>query len=218
MSPDFIDIQRGGMTATNTGTVTFQSGSITTRASVGASSTHKLRTFGASQVDQSYTMTTRERSISYTNFNKIWWTSGRTSLGPSTTAGTTVYFSSGKAEADADGDLVRPGFGWKATFGTSPQYLVLQVHNGTTLTNVTSSYAILADAGGDNPFFDWDIIKEANGTTTLYVNGTSVATTALGPTGASYASVSVWREEVSCGAGASCNFVNSRSKFATINF
>jgi len=218
MSPDFISIYRAGMTATNTGTVTFQAGAVTTRAAVSASSSHVLRTFGASQIDQTQTMTTRERSVSYTNFNKVWWCAGRTSLSTTTTAGITWGFYCGKAEADANGDLARAGFGWKVSSGTSPQYLVLQVHNGTTLTNVTSTYAILADAGGDFPFFDWDIIKEANGTTTLYVNGNSVATTAAGPAGASYASVCVWREEIVCGAGVSGGFVNSRSKFATINF
>ena len=55
-----------------------------------------------------------------------------------------VYF--GKAANSANGDLARAGFGWKvsgnATAGNRKP--VLQVHNGTTLTNVTGSFAMVA--------------------------------------------------------------------------
>jgi hypothetical protein len=54
--------------------------------------------------------------------------------------------------------------------------LVLQVHDGTTLTNVTSSFT-----PSQNVNFKVKMISDGAGNVTLYVNDSQVATTALGP-------------------------------------
>jgi hypothetical protein len=54
----------------------------------------------------------------------------------------------------------------------------LQVHNGTTLYNVTSSFTPTA-----NTAFDFMIYSDGVGNATLYVNDSQVATSANAPTG-----------------------------------
>jgi len=60
--------------------------------------------------------------------------------------------------------------------GTTP--ISVMVHDGTTLTKVASSSSF----GGTTPV-RYLVYSDGNGNVTLYINGTSVATTALGPTG-----------------------------------
>ena len=69
-----------------------------------------------------------------------------------------------------------PGIGWKVAGGGS-QALVLTVSNGSTLTEVTSSFTPVA-----NQVFDWKIYSDGAGNVTLWVNETSVATSTAGPT------------------------------------
>jgi len=66
--------------------------------------------------------------------------------------------------------------------GTTP--ISVMVHNGTTLTKVASSSSF----GGTTPI-RYLVYSDGNGNVTLYINGTSVATTALGPTGATQTNV-----------------------------
>jgi hypothetical protein len=86
----------------------------------------------------------------------------------------------GKAEADAVGDLARKGVAWYFTGGSGSRYVMLQVHDGTTLTDVTSTHEVTAAT-----VFDWQIESDGLGNVTLYINGSSVATTSAGPVGTS---------------------------------
>jgi hypothetical protein len=70
---------------------------------------------------------------------------------------------------------------WKQG-GTTP--ISVMVHNGTTLTKVASS----ASYGSTNPI-RYMVYSDGAGNVTLYINGTSVATTASGPTGATQTNI-----------------------------
>jgi hypothetical protein len=152
------------------------------------------RVFGSSQVDQSLSMMSKTTLFGI-NFSKPTWCSGRaypnsTITDPNVTAG--WYF--GKAENTGAGDLNRRGFGWEVIGNATTRYLTLSVHDGTTLTKVTSSYVVT-----NGTIFDWDVISDGAGNVTLYVDGDSVATTALGPTGDTNYSGSrpvIWQEEL----------------------
>jgi hypothetical protein len=63
-----------------------------------------------------------------------------------------------------------------AATANTPSALVLEVHDGTTLTSVTSSFTPTF-----NQTFDVVCYSDGAGNVTLYVNGNSVATTAAGP-------------------------------------
>lgn len=67
------------------------------------------------------------------------------------------------------GDLNARGFGIKLVNRSTA--LKLCVHDGTTYGETTSSYT-----PAQYEIFDWDIISDG-GTVTLYVNGSSVAST-----------------------------------------
>ena len=69
------------------------------------------------------------------------------------------------------------GFSMTASTPTVFNPLVLEVHNGTTLTTVTSSFTPTL-----NSVFEVICYSDGNGNVTLYVNGASVATTSAGPT------------------------------------
>lgn len=76
------------------------------------------------------------------------------------------------------GNLNAKGFGIRSTGAGNA--LALLVHNGTTLTAVNSSFTPSASQA-----FDFQIHSDGAGNVTLYVNGSSVATSSAGPTGAS---------------------------------
>jgi len=86
----------------------------------------------------------------------------------------TVRFTVGKNNTDALGNLARAGIGIRIV-GTGA--IELQVHNGSTLTNVTSSFTPTA-----NQAFDCLVVSDGAGNATLYINGSSVATTTGAPT------------------------------------
>jgi len=71
------------------------------------------------------------------------------------------------------GDLAQRGIGFRQVANGA---LELQVHNGTSLFNVTSSFTPTT-----NQSYDVVIVADA-GTATMYVNGSSVATSANAPT------------------------------------
>ena len=79
--------------------------------------------------------------------------------------------------SNAYGDLVNKGFGIRITGGATP-LLELQVHNGTTLTNVSATFTI-----SNGNVFDVLIDSLGNGTVNLYINGVISATTNSGATG-----------------------------------
>lgn len=73
------------------------------------------------------------------------------------------------------GDLSTRGIGVR--FAGNTGALELQVHNGTTLYNVTSTFTPVY-----NQAFDVVITSDGDGLATLYVNGVSVATSTNAPT------------------------------------
>jgi hypothetical protein len=197
MSAAFLEVPRAGFALTNVGTMgTTQHGWLGTQFALGTvgACSGRGRVFGGSQVDQSLSMMSKTTLFGI-NFSKPTWCSGRaypnsTITDPNVTAG--WYF--GKAENTGAGDLARRGFGWEVIGNATTRYLTLTVHNGTTLTKVTSSYVVTSGT-----IFDWDVISDGAGNVTLYVEGVSVATTALGPTGdTNYSGTRpvIWQEEL----------------------
>jgi len=118
------------------------------------------------------------------DFSKKIWMSGRCMIGhPTVTtldgdANTWARISLGGKNALTNGDIssATPGIGWKLP-GGGASALILQVSNGTTVTSVTSSFTPTL-----RQIFDWKIFNDGAGNVTLYVNGSSVATTSAGPT------------------------------------
>ena len=214
MNPNIIEIQRAGFTVTNTGTITYSTGgwiaSWTRMGQAGACSS-RWRTFGTSQVDQVMSMTDKSTPASNLDFSNASWCSGRSVLQGIADSVFSWGFYHGKAEGDGVGVLARRGYGWRATGGAGTRFLTLEVHNGTTLTSVTSTYAVT-----DSVAFDWDLISSGTGTVTLYVSGTQVATSTAGPTGSTNITPVVWQEEVATSGVASSPYsgmAHSRGKF-----
>jgi hypothetical protein len=213
MSPNIINITRAGFTITNTGTITSATSgwiSSATRTGTAGACSSRWRTFGLSQVDQVWSLTEKTSPANHLNFSNASHCSGRSLLQGITDSVFSWGFYHGKAEADGVGVLTRRGYGWRATGGAGSRFLSLEVHDGTTLTSVTSSYAI------DGQAFDWDLISNGAGTVTLYVNGTQVATSTAGPTGTTNLTSAVWQEEVATSAASTSPYngmVHSRGKF-----
>jgi hypothetical protein len=191
MSSDWSPIYRSGFTATTSGT---GAGCLlnwtNTRyllPSTGASGHSYARTFGLSQFDQLTNLWGDDANV-YLNFAKRIWMSGRSLINLPTQANWLCRVSFGKIEANGVGDLNRRGIGWKYTCGTS-QVIQLMVHNGTTLTTVNSSFTPTTSA------FTWDIVSEGNGNVTLYINGSSVATTSAGPSTRGFDNQLLYQEE-----------------------
>jgi hypothetical protein len=214
MNPNIIQIQRAGFQVTNTGTISLTQGgwiSSHTRTGTAGACSSRWRTFGTSQVDQTFSMTDKSNPTSFFDFSNASWCSGRSLLNGLTDSVFSWGFYHGKAENDGVGILTRRGYGWRATGGTAPRLLTLEAHNGTTLTSITSTYTV-----ADGAAFDWDLISNGSGTVTLYVNGTQVATTNGGPTGQTNVTAVVWQEEVATSAASTGSFngmTHSRGKF-----
>jgi hypothetical protein len=215
MNPNIVEIQRAGFNVTNTGTITTTNqGWISSYTQVGTAGacSSRWRTFGLSQVDQVWSMTDKSIPQSNFDFSNQSWCSGRSVLLGVTESVFTWGFYHGKnGNSDGVGDLVRRGYGWKVTGGAGSRFLSLEVHNGTTLTSVTSSYAVTNGVA-----FDWDIQSDGLGNVTLWINQTLVASTASGPTGSVNEVPVVWSEEVStsgASVGAYNGMVHSRGKF-----
>jgi hypothetical protein len=199
MNPGFIRVNRAGHTYTATGTMgTFTSGWYSSLMNVGAGiASAKFRSFGTSQVDQSNLCISKGYK-SYIDFSRRIWCSGRfyTENAAWSDPNVSARFYFGKAENSANGDPARKSFGWSLPGNATAanRNPVLQVHNGTTLTNVATTFAVVGQQ-----YFDWDIVADGAGNVTLYINGTQYATTALGPTGdTSYSGSApvLWQEEL----------------------
>lgn len=94
------------------------------------------------------------------------------------TAGSVFRTGIGKTQAGiAAGDLSGRGIGVRIQ---ASGILELQVHNGTTLTNVSSSYT-----PNTSSTFDIELDSDGYGNVILYVDGVQVASTSQGPTGSS---------------------------------
>ena len=95
----------------------------------------------------------------------------------SMTANLNAYFAWGRSNNTPStiGSPAVKGFGIRIQ-GTGA--VELQVHNGTTLTNVTSSFTPTT-----NQLFDCLIDSIGDGNVNLYINGSLAATSSAGPTG-----------------------------------
>ena len=92
-----------------------------------------------------------------------------------TQANVTWRFNFGKLSTGAVGNLADKGFGLRV-IGTGA--VELQVHNGTTLTNVSSSFTPTSSSS-----FDAVIENVGDGNVNLYINDSLVATSSAGGTG-----------------------------------
>jgi hypothetical protein len=192
MSSDWSPIYRAGFTVATSGTGAAATLGWTNTSyqlpNTGVATGHSYaRTFGISQIDQLTNLWGDDANV-YLNFAKRIWISGRSLINLPSQANWLCRVSFGKVEADGVGDLNRRGLGWKYTCGTS-QVIQLMVHNGTTLTTVNSSFTPTTSA------FSWDIVSEGNGNVTLYINGSSVATTSSGPSNRGFDSQLLYQEE-----------------------
>jgi hypothetical protein len=106
---------------------------------------------------------------------------------PSSTASVTRVLL-GKIHGTAVGDLTSRGIGVKYVPNGANFDFQLQVHDGTTLTSVTSSTQY---AGG---VADLEVVSDGAGNATLYLNGASVATTTGAPTGQTGNNATVFAE------------------------
>ena len=191
MSSDWSPIYRAGFTATTSGTgagctlgLTNTLYQLPTSGSTGHS---YARTYGTSQIDQLTNLWADDTNL-FLNFAKRIWISGRNYITFPAISNMIARVTFGKAEANGVGDLAVRGIGWKYTTGAS-QFVQLMVHNGTTLTTVNSSFTPTSVA------FSWDIISEGNGNVTLYINGSSVATTSAGPSTRAVSGQCLYQEE-----------------------
>jgi len=101
------------------------------------------------------------------------------------------------------GDLSVRGIGFRQVANGA---LELQVHNGTSIFNVTSSFTPTA-----NQAYDVVIVADA-GTATMYVNGSSVATSANAPTallGANTGVLEIEAQNTSSLSGSAMQYVGS---------
>jgi len=121
------------------------------------------------------------------DYSKLMWMSGRWSLDMAT-ANNTVRFKFGHGYGSAvTGDLNGRGFGLRLVNRGSA--LQLLTHNGTAQAVTNSSFT-----PAQYQVFDWDIISEG-GTVTLFVNGTSVASTTSNVPSGLFAAEWGWQTE-----------------------
>jgi len=135
------------------------------------------------------------------NFSKKVWVFGVFFPGSPVTspsyigdANTTCRINLGGRSAVAVGNLTQKGIGlFKA--GGIGSLIYLTVHNGTTLTSVSSG---VTNATGQT--FKYVIYSDGTGNVTLYLDGVSVATTSAGPTGMTVSGYSIYEEQVETSA------------------
>jgi hypothetical protein len=204
MSSDWSPIYRSGFTATASGTGANATLGFTNTLyqmpTLGAVSGHSYgRTYGTSQIDQLTNLWGDDANI-YVNFAKRIWISGRSLLNFPNEAVYVARVSFGKAEATGVGDLAARGIGWRYSGGAS-NFVELMVHNGTTLTTVNSSFHPTTSA------FSWDIVSDGSGNVTLYINGSSVATTSAGPSTRATSGQCLYQEEAVLTTTSTGNFI-----------
>ena len=191
MSSDWSPIYRAGFTATTSGTgagcTLGWTNTLYQLPTSGSTGHSYARTYGTSQIDQLTNLWGDDTNV-FLNFAKRIWISGRSLITFPAISNMIARVTFGKAEANGVGDLAVRGIGWKYTTGAS-QFVQLMVHNGTTLTTVNSSFTPTSVA------FSWDIISEGNGNVTLYINGSSVATTSAGPSTRAVSGQCLYQEE-----------------------
>jgi hypothetical protein len=135
------------------------------------------------------------------NFSKKLWlfgiyfpSSAATSPSYYGDANTVSRINIGGRSAAATGDITQKGIGLYKAGGTGST-IYLTVHNGTTLTSVSSG---VTNATGQS--FKYVIYSDGTGNVTLYLDGVSVATTSAGPTGMTVSGYSIYEEQVETSA------------------
>jgi hypothetical protein len=176
MHPSYKVAYTGGLftqVVSGTGATTVQGDAIALAAGANASS-YAIRRLGGSTA-----VFSRARNAGIVNFDNEVELAFTCVLSANFASDQTARLTFGKLASDNNGDLTRRGFGIRVT-GTNA--VELQVHNGTNLANVTSSFSYTA-----GQTFDVRIVSNA-GNVTLYINDSSVATSSAGPTGNNAAS------------------------------
>ena len=163
--------------------LSFSFGAAQTGASAGTSSTdigHRVFTGTASGAyallrwgSNANYPTSRGKANGVVNFDKVVSFSGAFSS-TQYVANSTIRVTFGKNNTDNNGNLARKGFGFRIA-GTGA--VELQVHDGTTLANVTSTFTPTAAQA-----FDAVVVSNA-GNVKLYIDGSEVASSTGGPTG-----------------------------------
>ena len=105
-------------------------------------------------------------------------------------------FLGGRAATYTTGSITQKGISLFKVGGNSSA-VQLQVHNGTSAATVASSFT---PATGEA--FSWTLYSDGAGNVTLYINGSSVATSSAGPTGNSTAYYTMYGEQVEATASA----------------
>ena len=109
-------------------------------------------------------------------------------------ANTVSRINLGGRSAAASGNLTQKGIGLYKAGGTG-SLIYLTVHNGTTLTSVSSG---VTNSTGQS--FKYVIYSDGTGNVTLYLDGVNVATTSAGPTGTTTVGYSIYEEQVESNA------------------
>ena len=179
-------------TATSTGTVT--TGTFGSRCTLTASASGQYAIVYPANGSVN-TFTTSGTSYSDCNFSKRIKVFGRVTVAP--VANLNCYYAWGRSNNTAStiGNPAAKGFGIRIQ-GTGA--VELQVHNGTTLTNVTSSFTPTSGTT-----FDCLIDSIGDGNVNLYINGSLVATSSAGATGTGAASFPLLIQEISSTASSS---------------
>jgi hypothetical protein len=135
------------------------------------------------------------------NFSKKHWifgiyfpAAGNTATNYYGDANTVTRINLGGRSTNAVGALTQKGIGLFKAGGTD-SLIYLTVHNGTTLTSVSSG---VTNATGQS--FKYVIYSDGTGNVTLYLDGVSVATTSAGPIGLTTAGYSIYEEQVETSA------------------
>ena len=104
---------------------------------------------------------------------------GRFALGQTSPTSNNIFrYTLGKGAGGAFGDLTVSGIGIRCLYGSA---LEIQCHNGTSLTNFTTSFTPTFT----NVVFEIRVESDGAGNVTCFVNGSQVGTTTGGPTGLS---------------------------------
>jgi hypothetical protein len=143
-------------------------------ASGTAASGYAIRRIGGSA-----SVFARSRNIGDVDFDKEIELSFSAVINSNLASDQTARVTFGKLSTDNNGNLTRKGFGMRIT-GTSA--VELQVHDGTNLVNVSSSFSYTA-----GQIFDVRITSNS-GTVKLFINDSEVASSTAGPTGLNAAS------------------------------
>jgi hypothetical protein len=137
---------------------------------------------------------------------KVWWSFRLTKQNAASDPNTVCRALLGRTYNSTPADLGTAGIGLKFTGNGVVQ---LTVHDGTNLTDVSTSYTPTS-----GQVFECLIYSDGSGNVTLSIDGTQSATTSAGPTGSSAANPDLRIEaqntsSLAAGVGLQCTLINS---------